>query len=285
MDVRIILGVAVSIVGLIVGSFLNVLILRGDSGKGRHKRSICLSCGGELKPRDLFPVVSYFILRGRCRHCKCLISWQYPIVEILSALLFLVSFLFVYKNILVYLSSIFAILDWVLLCAISAISIIILIYDLQHKIILDRFAVMLAGVAIIRLLLVHFFVFNDSSLLLNILAGILAPFPFFILWLISGGRWMGLGDAKIMVGLGFLVGWQYFVSSIIMAFWLGALVIMLLFIIKLISRKVVFLRFNKLFSILRLDAEVPFAPFLIVSALISLFLEFNVLNFIYGVLV
>jgi leader peptidase (prepilin peptidase)/N-methyltransferase len=143
--------------GLLVGSFLNVLILRGDSGNKRHKRSICLSCGGELKNRDLFPVISFLILKGRCRHCKCLISWQYPIVELLSACLFLVSFFYVFKNIFTYSSVEFAILDWILLTVISSVSIVIVIYDLQHKIILDKFALILFVTAFLRVVLIYFF--------------------------------------------------------------------------------------------------------------------------------
>lgn len=271
--------------GLLVGSFLNVLILRGDSGNKRHKRSICLSCGGELKNRDLFPVISFLILKGRCRHCKCLISWQYPIVELLSACLFLVSFFYVFKNIFTYSSVEFAILDWILLTVISSVSIVIVIYDLQHKIILDKFALILFVTAFLRVVLIYFFTLNNQSLLLEISAGILAPLPFFILWLISKGEWIGLGDAKVMAGLGLLTGWHYFVSSIILAFWLGTLFILSLFLLKIVSTKISVLRFKGLFSVLKMKAEIPFAPFLVISALITLFFEFNVLNFISGVLV
>src|SRR5680860_1900327 len=72
-----------SFLGLIVGSFLNVVILRHNTGASLGGRSGCFSCGHNLTWYELVPVVSFLALRGRCNHCGCKISRQYPLVEIL----------------------------------------------------------------------------------------------------------------------------------------------------------------------------------------------------------
>lgn len=73
--------------GLIVGSFLNVVILRMNTGKTLGGRSMCLSCNKKLEWYELIPLVSFIIQRGRCTKCHSKISWQYPIVEAITAVL------------------------------------------------------------------------------------------------------------------------------------------------------------------------------------------------------
>src|ERR1700678_2383568 len=87
------IGVFVFLFGLIIGSFLNVCILRIPSGKSIVlPASACPKCGEPIRPYDNIPVLSYLLLGGKCRGCKTKISWMYPLVELLTGLLFLGCF-------------------------------------------------------------------------------------------------------------------------------------------------------------------------------------------------
>src|SRR5688572_11782095 len=105
------------VLGLIVGSFLNVVGLRWNSGLTLGGRSFCHSCGKTLRWYELVPVLSYLLQKGRCRRCKTGVSWQYPLVELWTALIFITV---PYIHIPVF-----------------CIFVVITIYDLRHKIIPD----------------------------------------------------------------------------------------------------------------------------------------------------
>src|SRR5450432_1953037 len=82
-------GIFVFLFGLVIGSFLNVCIVRIPEEKSIvSPASACTACGAEVRPYDNIPVVSYLVLGGKCRFCKARISWMYPVVELLNALLF-----------------------------------------------------------------------------------------------------------------------------------------------------------------------------------------------------
>ncbi|MBU2263542.1 prepilin peptidase, partial [Patescibacteria group bacterium] len=122
--------VFVFILGTIVGSFLNVVILRYNTGQSVIKGgSKCFSCGKNLKWHELIPVVSFIIQKGRCRNCKSRISIQYPIVELLTGLIFLLTFHVTGYSLLItnYYFIIFSLL------------IVIAVYDLRHQIIPNGF--------------------------------------------------------------------------------------------------------------------------------------------------
>ena len=87
------LALWIGLIGLVVGSYLNVLVYRIPRGKSTVlPRSRCPYCQGPIRARDNLPVLSFLLLRGRCRHCRAPISWRYPVIEGLTALLFLASF-------------------------------------------------------------------------------------------------------------------------------------------------------------------------------------------------
>src|SRR3989338_4150536 len=100
--------------GACIGSFLNVLVLRTQEGKTAWRgRSRCVHCEVPIDARDLIPIVSYFLLKRRCRHCRGIISWQYPIVEITTGLLFLAIFFHVFSQTFVFSEAIlFLLRDW-----------------------------------------------------------------------------------------------------------------------------------------------------------------------------
>jgi len=255
----------VFIFGLIVGSFLNVVIYRYHTGKIINGRSICFSCGKTLKWYELIPVLSFLFLRGKCSVCKSKISWQYPIVEIITGILFLGAF---------FLSPVNRYL-FVYLCVQFSLLIVISVYDIHHKIIPDTFVYIFAVLAFAQVLILSFLFTNNydfSVLLWDILAG---PFYFLLfagLWYFSRGKWLGFGDAKLALGIGWFLGFSNAYISIIFAVWAGAIIgIGLICYTKLLC----FAADKKI----TLKSEIPFGPFLMFGFLITLFFESWVVNF------
>ncbi len=217
-----ILSISFLVFGIIIGSFLNVVILRFNTGRGLNGRSGCLSCNKKLKWHELLPVVSFFILRKRCSGCKSKISWQYPIVEISTGLIFLFLFL---KQIPVYnFAPTLAIVQLIFYMIIWSILIVIFVYDMKHTIIPDSLSYSFAGLAfVLSLITIPFDFWFVTKFSLDILAGFILFIPFFCLWFFSNGRLIGLGDGKLVLGIGFLLGLVSGLSAIIFAFWIGAI--------------------------------------------------------------
>lgn len=230
---------ATFLLGIIVGSFLNVVILRYNTGKSLLGRSGCFSCGKGLRWYELIPVISYFLQSGKCRSCGSGISLQYPLVELLTGVLFALIYQQFYPGIL---SLFFYIFVWSFL-------IVITVYDLRHKIIPDGLSYTLA-------VIIGLWALGHSDW--YALATGATGFLFFAsLWYLSKGRWMGLGDAKLALPLGFLLGPSLGLATLMLAFWIGA--IYGLIVLSLPRSRVT------------LKSEVPFAPFLTLGAAISFF--------------
>jgi prepilin signal peptidase PulO-like enzyme (type II secretory pathway) len=249
--------------GLIIGSFLNVVIFRFNTHRTFGGHSGCMTCKKRLKPHELVPVFSFLFLRGRCSGCKSKISWQYPIVEMISGIIF--AFLFLKFQNLFFVDTISFSVTYAFYATVFSILLIIAVYDLRHKIIPDSLSATLAILAFLSL-----FLFSPFGLYLhlpswgNLLAGPLVALPFALLWLFSKGTWMGLGDAKLAIGLGWILGISKLLSGIVLSFWLGALVGLFLIF------------FNKKYS---LKSEVPFGPFLVLGTLIAFLFELNLWAF------
>ena len=242
--------------GLIIGSFLNVVIYRYNTGMTVGGRSMCFSCGKKLKWFELVPVFSFFLLRGKCSVCKSKISWQYPAVEFTTGLLFLGAYLTTSN---IYLLT-------YLLVQLS-ILVVISVYDLRHKIIPDTFVFTFAGLALVSVILVFVQSRDLSALFFDVLAGPLYFLPFAALWYFSKGTWMGFGDAKLALGIGWFLGIGSAYIAIILGFWIGAIVGV---------GMVVYSRIVKLSNSqekVTMKSEIPFGPFLILGLLIMIFLE------------
>ncbi len=236
--------------GLIIGSFLNVLILRhGERSIGG--RSACMSCGRTLTSMDLIPVLSWVMLRGKCRTCKAPISIQYPIVEAATGICFVVigNAFFQYGFEMSWHSLIV-----VPYLAIVALLIAITVYDLRHMIIPDEWAYLFAAIAFVTSLVS---MDSGASVLAVILGGPIAAFPLFALWFVSRGRWMGLGDPKLALGIGWLLGPWNGLIAIFFAFVIGA-VISLCVLIPVS-------RLRHAGEQITIKSEVPFGPFLVAS--------------------
>jgi leader peptidase (prepilin peptidase) / N-methyltransferase len=256
--------------GLIVGSFINVLVLRSGA-RPLSGRSACMSCGKKIRWPDLIPVLSWILLRGRCRACGSRISMQYPAVEFLTGL----AFAFVGGASL----PIFATTTGLLICAVL---IAIAAYDLRHTIILDSWVYAFASLALFFAFLSPLY-FIPYTLYL-VLAGPVVASPLFALWLVSKGQWIGLGDAKLALGIGWLLGPLGGVQALLLAFIIGAIVsvcILLPFphIVKFLKRNTSLGQVSGGQGISHIGSsisytmksEIPFGPFLILACLLQWF--------------
>lgn len=227
------------ILGLFVGSFLNVVIFRFPELKGiMVGRSKCPKCKKTIAAQDLIPILGYIILWGKCRYCRKPISLQYPIVEFATGLLFFL------------LAGAFGLSFSLVLCLlIASVSILIFIYDTKYLEIPEVFAWLLLLFAIVA----AFFQpdFNISNFLFG---GLIGGGILGILVGISDERLMGSGDIKIGLAFGFLLGMQKSLLFLFLSFVIGALVGLVLIIL---NRK-------------KMKSEIAFAPFLITAAFISI---------------
>lgn len=260
------------LLGITIGSFLNVVIYRFGSGRHLSGRSKCLSCGKTLTARMLVPLFSFLFAKGKCVYCKTKLSVQYPLVELTVGLLFVAVAYIRHVSIVTFDLEVwvFAALDM----AMWSVLVVIGVYDLKHKIIPDRFAfyfAILSGVEIFLrahwgLLHVPYIPFLDSvPRWLDLAAAPFIAIPFALLWLLSAGRAMGLGDAKLAWGMGWFLGFSGGVTAAIFAFWIAFIPsVILLFLPK------------KHFT---MKSEIPFGPFLILGTLLVYLFGFDLLRF------
>lgn len=194
------------IFGLMVGSFLNVVIARLATGESfLITRSHCPHCHQTIAWYDNIPVISFLALRQRCRHCQKPISWQYPLVELATGLIFAGLF-----------RQFGWTLDFVALAIFSCFLIIIFVYDWKHGLILDAVTLPAMAVALIFNLIRGF---SWWDLLLG--AAIGGGF-FLAQFLLSRGRWIGGGDIRLGALMGLMLGWQMLLVADLLAYLAGA---------------------------------------------------------------
>ena len=210
------------VLGLALGSFVNALVWRLHEqehaasnikpSKRRIRklkpedlsilkgRSMCTVCHHELSAGDLVPVVSWVLLKGKCRYCSAPISLQYPAVELLTASLFVASYLLWSHGF-----SPAGIFDFSLWLVFSTGFMALAVYDLRWFLLPDRIVFPLIGIAVMKLIADEFIFGGGASgawmvaLALACTAGL-----FYTLYLISKGRWIGFGDVKLAIVLGIL---------------------------------------------------------------------------------
>jgi len=251
--------VLIILLGLAVGSFLNVLILRFDELKTIWRiRSHCLNCKKAIRWYDLIPFFSYFILGGKCRDCKKPISIQYPLVEGLTAVLF--AGIYWQYN-----------LTWqaLLLAIIVAILIVIAVYDILHLEIPDilTYLGILFSLGFVFLNLLSNFEFRMSNLIPYGYAVLIGAGFLGFLVIVSRQKWMGAGDILMGVLMGVLLGMPNILVGLFFAFVLGSIVGLVLIAAKKKTLK---------------DA-VPFGPFLVAGTLIALFWGEKLVNYYLGI--
>lgn len=257
------------ILGTIVGSFLNVIIYRyGTNNSMLVGRSMCFSCKKTLSWYELIPIISAIIQRGKCRGCKEKISIQYPLVEILTGLLFMSVLSVGYSHIVS-----------VVRLIIMSLLVIIAVYDFWHKIIPDFFVfsfIILSGFLLVWSPELNSFEF---PVLLDVVAGPVLFAPFAGLWYFSGGRAMGFGDAKLAWGIGWFLGLGAGVSAIILSFWTGAIFGLFVILFAKISKNKNIKLFSKL-KMFTIKSEIPFGPFMILGIFLVFFFHVNPMSLV-----
>ena len=240
-------NIIIFIFGLIIGSFLNVVIFRLENGgKIVNDRSKCLHCGHTLEWYDLIPVLSFIFLKSKCRYCNNKISWQYPIVELATGILFILIFNIQY--------SILFLLFWFY---ITSIFIVIFIYDLKHYIIPDKviYPAIIIATGFNLFNNIQYSIFNIQSIFNFLFPAFLASGFFYAIIIITKGKGMGGGDVKLAFLMGLLLGWPIILLSLFSSFILGSLVGIFLI---LIGKK-------------KMGSAIPFGPFLIIGTFMGLF--------------
>jgi prepilin signal peptidase PulO-like enzyme (type II secretory pathway) len=203
-------------------------------------RSRCPRCHKLISWYDNIPVLSFILLFGKCRHCHKPISWQYPLVEFFCGLIFLI-------NSYVFLTAIDLInfypkpvLNFLAADVFVGFLIVIFVYDLKKFLILDQISVPLIIIAFFYNLL-----FNFSFI--NLLIGGIIGIGFFLAqYLISRGKWIGDGDLRLGLAMGFILGYPKILLAILISYLIGSAVAIFLLIFK---RK-------------KMQSRVPFGPFL-----------------------
>lgn len=262
-------AVVVFLFGIVIGSFLNVVIYRLHTGKSLNNRSHCLSCGQHLSSYELVPLLSYLFLRGRCRHCGCFIPYRYFAVELLTGLAFLMAF---------YVTDDFFVLA--IMCILLSALIVGAVYDLFHLIIPDEVSLLVAALAVV---FVSYNATVSTAPLLSVVSdalfgGVLAFGVFGFLWLISRGTWMGFADAKLAFGLGMFTGLSGAFSLLVLSFWIGATTSLAVIFLQYLRRKLPVVGGFNYMGHVNMKSEIPFAPFLIVAFLLVFFAGVDVLS-------
>ncbi len=282
--------ISVFIIGLVFGSFLNVVIYRLNPALqlkgGVFGRSMCPNCKTQLKWYDLAPVLSFFWLRGRCRYCHKKISWQYPIVEILSGFIWVGVFYQNFNNNFQFfptfqsgssisqpnlgnLGEVGTIFNFIYYIFILSTLLVIAVYDAKWKVIPDKIVYPAITIVLIYNLFDIFKSGNLEIFIKLIFTASAAFLFFFLIYFFSKGRAMGFGDAK----LGFLIG--LFLGPILagiafaLAFIIGAI-----FGIILIVLGQIFSGYGKW----GMKSQIAFGPFLVLGVFIAFFFSSVILK-------
>jgi len=229
--------------GLCVGSFLNVVIYRLNHGLSPlGGRSLCPRCKKKIAWRDNIPLLSFFLLKGRCRSCRSPISWQYPLVELATGVLTL--FVIYYSLFVIHLS----LLTTIYYLLVTYALMVIFVSDLRYTTIPDQVVYSAIGLALVWSL--------GNREWLSLLAGGVAAAGFFLfLVFVTRGKGMGMGDVKLAGLMGLVLGLPGIVVALMLAFLTGAVTGVIL---VLIGRK-------------RLGEHIPFGPFLAGATWFNLF--------------
>ena len=252
----------VFIFGTFIGSFLNCVIYRIENNLSFLKgRSFCPHCKHKLGFFDLFPIFSFIFLKAKCRYCGKKISIQYPLIEIITGLVFILilNFQFGYSefSILNLLTSI----RFLYLLIASSFLIILFVYDLKHYIIPDKVIYPLIGITFFYQLIYNFQA-NNSSFWSFLLSAFGAAGFFFLIWLFSKGKCMGFGDVNLAFFMGLFLGWPNILVALFSAFFIGAIIGIGLIVL---GKK-------------KLKSQIPFGPFLITGTFLALFWVQNLIN-------
>lgn len=244
MSLEIIQYAYIALIGLCMGSFLNVLADRLSQQVSIRGRSKCDHCGRTLSWKDLVPIGSFLISLGRCRSCRAKLSWQYPLSELLTAVSYMAAW---------YFTPFPGIANHVLTLILVSILIVIFLADLRYQIIPDEMQIGGFLVSLAFLMVRHMFTF--SHLVGLVLDGVLGMLPILLIYAATRGRGMGFGDVKWAFVMGCLLGVPNVFIALYIAFVLGGVIGVLL----LLSRRA------------GMKQKIAFGPFLLVGTVVVFF--------------
>lgn len=254
------------ILGLFIGSFLNVLADRLPQEKTMLGRSKCDACKHVLSWLDLIPLISFTILRAKCRYCKASLSYQYPLSELFTSAVFMLTYHFSvqaypFVNPLIHITHV----------AIGAVLVVMLLSDIRYQIIPDEMQIALFLLAIVRMVLLVPSSLFVSQLGSTAVAMVVVTAPLLLVFLLTKGRGMGFGDVKYAVSVGLLLGMWNGLISLYIAFVTGGIVGGIILLTRRGGMK----------------SKIAFGPFLFLGTYLMLFFENDIvmlLSKIYGFL-
>ncbi len=259
--------VMIFLFGLIIGSFVNVLIYRIPIGKSIvAPSSACTSCGSRLTALDLVPVLSYIFLKGRCRHCRATISLRYPAIELLNAVIYILLFAR-YGFTIPFFA--FAFLMTVLIA--------IFFIDIDHKIIPDELVI--AGIVGGTALMVYSFfrplpeIYGDTKWWTPVI-GFFSGSGFLFLVALLGllvyktEDAMGMGDVKLMAPIGLFLGWKLCLTALFISVILAGITSVVLMLLRIKKKK----------------DTIPFGPFIVTGTFVTILWGWEILNWYTGLM-
>ena len=247
------MSIIIIILGLIIGSFLNVVIYRLPLKKSIiFPSSHCPNCETKLKYYDLIPVFSFIFSKGRCRYCEEKIPIQYPIVELLTGLLFLLAFLNY------GLAS-----EFIIFIILISSLIVVSFIDIKYQIIPNKITF-----SFISLGLLFSLIFDHISFI-NSLLGLVIPAGLLLLIAFIYKKGMGIGDVKLIGMIGVFIGWQYALISIFIGALLGSIYGIYMMLTDKMTRK----------------TRIPFGPFISLGAVIMILYGNILINWYIGLFI
>lgn len=240
------------ILGLVLGSFLNVLLFRLDREGGIILgRSKCPKCKFQLKWLDMIPLLSFILLKRRCRYCKERISLIYPVVELSIGLIF--ALFYIQLGFSFNISDIFQL-------TLVYFFIAIVFFDYLYYIIPDKIILPLVLVSLAFAILVR-----RPELMNLLISGLIFGGFFAILYVISKGKWIGLGDAKLSLLIGLSFGYPNSFFVVVGSIWTAALLGLILIVFKKASFK----------------SELPFGSFLAAYSILLILYQHEIQKITY----
>ncbi len=244
--------------GAALGSFANLCADRLRVKSVWTGRSECMSCGKKLSPGELFPILSFLLIRGKCKSCGSKLSPMYLYSEILSGALVALAYVVAVSlpftfpvQLIIFLVTSFVI----------CLSMIIIIYDIRHTIVpVEVVSILIVTGLLLTAARAFMYGFNAY----DVLSGVIVATPFAILYAVSKGKWLGMGDILVYIAFGFILGLPFGITMFLYSVWLGAFVAVLLMIFH-----------GDKYG---MKSEMPFTPFIIIAALLVWYTQTDILN-------
>lgn len=242
------------IVGVCLGSFLNVCIYRLPRGESIiAPPSHCTSCGERLKARNLIPVISYIWQRGKCSYCGEKISPRYAIVETVTAVLYMAMFYRFGPGI-----------EFIAMCVLSSVLLVVFFIDLEFGIIPDSIVIFAVAVGLIFYIISFFIpmgIYGDSNWWNPLLGAFLGSLFLLLVAVIGSVIYksrdvLGGGDVKVLFPIGLFLGWKLMVTALFLSIVSAGAVCIALIILKKLNRK----------------DTIPFGPFISIGTVITIIL-------------